>query len=36
MSDGPGRYFDPAKMPGLVDILNNKMGLRPGFYDLQK
>ena len=34
MSAGPGRFVDLTKIPGLMDVLNNTMGLTPGLHDL--
>lgn len=34
MEQGPGRYFDPTKIPALQDLFNGKITLAPGTYDL--
>ncbi|EIM30458.1 calcium-binding protein [Microvirga lotononidis] len=34
MEQGPGKYFDPTKIPALQDLFGGKLGLAPGVYDL--
>ncbi|WP_262028555.1 calcium-binding protein [Microvirga sp. Mcv34] len=34
MEQGPGKYFDPTKIPALQDLLSGKIALDPGVYDL--